>query len=75
MNVKGQRTMTITGQRIVLALLFLAGIIGVYFVPGVWQHPIGNVLIVVVFGALLLDWLWLRFIKPNTERRDGDSGQ
>jgi hypothetical protein len=74
MSAKGQPIMTITGQRIVLALLLVAGIIGVYFVPMVWQHPVGNVLAAVVFGALLIDWVWLRFVKPGTGRGDGGGG-
>jgi hypothetical protein len=78
MNIKGRQINTITVQRILLTLIGLAGILGFFLVPGDWQSPIGNVLITVVFGAVLLDWIWLRFINPNAERRDGgnrsDSG-
>lgn len=56
-------------MRVTLGLVLLAGFTTAMAIPQVWVKPVGDVLQIVVFGVITLDWLWLRVIEPGIENR------
>lgn len=65
---------TIT-KRVLLATVFLVSMFAFVFLPDAWKKPIDSVLPVVFFGLIVVDWIWLRLIKPNWNAKSSSSGE